>query len=203
MLKKQKAKSAAFTTEKKVSLLVFFLFASSFLFAQQKIIVAGKVFTEKNTPLAGVSVNVKESSAGTTTDADGKFSIQVIKGATIVLSFVGYEEKTVKVSNDKSAASIQMVSTTSSLGEVVVVGYGKQKKVNLTGSFATLNNKDLKTIPSSNMVTGLAGKLPGLRVTQQTGEPGSYNSLFDIRGFGTPLIVVDGLVTDEGTFVRL
>ena len=204
MLKKQTTKSiAVFTTEKKVLISMVFLFLSSFLFAHEKIVVKGKIFTENNIPLAGVSVNVKETSGGTTTDADGNFSIQVSKGATIVLSFVGYEEKTVKVSNEKSAANIQMVSTTSSLGEVVVVGYGKQKKVNLTGSFSTLNNKDLKTIPSSNMVTGLAGKLPGLRVTQQTGEPGSYNSLFDIRGFGTPLIVVDGLVTEEGTFVRL
>lgn len=195
MLKKQTTKSiAVFTTEKKVLISMVFLFLSSFLFAQEKIVVKGKIFTENNIPLAGVSVNVKETSGGTTTDADGNFSIQVSKGATIVLSFVGYEEKIVKMSNEKSAANIQMVSTTSSLGEVVVVGYGTQKKVNLTGSFAMLNNKDLKTIPSSNMVTGLAGKLPGLRVTQQTGEPGSYYSLFDIRGFGTPLISVDGLV---------
>lgn len=203
MLKKQKRKTTLFPTKQKVLIPILFLFFSSFIFAQQKINVTGKVFTENNIPLAGVSINVKETLVGTTTDANGKFSIQVNKGATIVLSFVGYEEKIIKVNNEKSVGNIQMASATGSLGEVVVVGYGKQKKVNLTGSFATVTNKDLKTIPSSNIVTGLAGRLPGLRVTQQTGEPGSYNTLFDIRGFGSPLIVIDGLVSDASTFARL
>lgn len=192
-----------FTIEKKALIFLFFLFVSLFSFAQQKITFTAKVLSESNAPLAGVSVNVKGGSGGTITDTDGKFSIQLSKGAILVLSFVGYEEKILQVSSDKGVINIQMVSTTSNLGEVVVVGYSKQKRVNLTGSFATLSNKDIKTIPTSNMVTGLAGRLPGLRVTQQTGEPGAYNTLFDIRGFGNPLIVVDGLITDRSTFVRL
>lgn len=93
MFKRQKTKSTV-VFPKKILVPIVFLFFSSFLFAQQKITVTGKVFTENNIPLAGVSVNEKETSVGTTTDMDGKFSIQVNKGATIVLSFLGYEEKT-------------------------------------------------------------------------------------------------------------
>ena len=88
-----------FTTKREFLIFIFFLFFSSFSFAQQKITVNGNVFTEKNVPLSGVSVNLQGSSFGTTTDAQGKFTLQVNKGATLLFTFVGYEEKEVKINN--------------------------------------------------------------------------------------------------------
>ena len=107
--------------KKKVSVTALFFFLSTFSFAQQ-ITVTGNVVTEKNLPLAGVSVNVQGSTSGTTTDANGRFTIQVNKGATLILSFVGYQQRQIVVNSEKDAANISMISTASSLNEVVVVG---------------------------------------------------------------------------------
>ncbi|HEY8660851.1 MAG TPA: TonB-dependent receptor [Hanamia sp.] len=183
---------------KRVLIFFFFLFFSSFSFAQQKITVNGNVYTEKNIPLAGVSVNIEESSIGTTTNAEGKFTIQVSKGATLVFSFVGYEEMQIKVNNEKSVGNIQMVSTTSALNEVVVVGYGTQKKATLTGSVASISGNDIRKSPAPNISNSLVGRLPGLVVVSRTGEPGNDASLLRIRGVNTlgdnsPLIIVDGI----------
>jgi len=188
--------------EKKVLIFIFFLFFTSFSFAQQKITVNGNVFTEKNDPLSGVSVNLQGSSFGTTTDAQGKFTLQVNKGATLLFTFVGYEEKEVKVNNEKSVGNIQMVSTTSALSEVVVVGYGTQKKATLTGSIADVSGDMLKKSPAPNISNSLAGRLPGLVVVSRTGEPGNDASLLRIRGVNTlgdnsPLIIVDGVQNRE------
>ena len=124
--------------KKKVSITALFFFLSTFSFAQQ-ITVTGNVVTEKNLPLAGVSVNVQGSTSGTTTDANGRFTIQVNKGATLILSFVGYQQRQIVVNSEKDAANISMISTASSLNEVVVVGYGTQRKRNITGAISTVD----------------------------------------------------------------
>ena len=123
--------------KKSALLILLSLFYSSFLFAQQNITVKGTVIAEKNAPLPGVSVNVKGTTKGTTTDAGGRFSIQVSKGSTLVLSFVGYRQMEVVV-NDKTAINVQMVSSGSDLSEVMVVSYGTQKKRDITGSIRLL-----------------------------------------------------------------
>ena len=184
----------------KVGMIGFLIFTSFLSFAQQKIIVNGNVFTENNVPLAGVSVNVKNSSGGTATDAEGKFTIQVGKGATLVLSFVGYEEKQVLVNNEASAANIQMVSITSTLDNVVVA-YGIQKKVTVTGAISSIQTKEIKQSPAANLAVTLAGRLPGLTAIQTSGEPGRDATLLYLRGQGTingqnPIILVDGVPRD-------
>ncbi len=195
MLKKR---IAYFHLKIKVCLIFFSLLSSIYSFAQQKISVNGNVSSEKNEPLAGVSVNVNGSSAGTTTDGDGKFTIQVNKGATLVFSFVGYEENQVKVTNEKSVGNILMVSTASALSEVVVVGYGTQKKATLTGAVASVSGNEIRKSPAPNISNSLVGRLPGLVVVSRTGEPGNDGSLLRIRGVNTlgdnsPLIIVDGI----------
>jgi len=182
--------------KKKVSVYIFFLFFSSSAFAQQKIIVNGNVFTGENTPLSGVSINVKGSSGGTTTDTEGKFTIQVSKGATLVLSFIGYEEKQVLVSSEKSVINIQMVSTASSLNEVVVVGYGTQKRATVTGSISSVEGKQLTVAPVASTANALAGRLPGLVSLQSSGQPGYDAASLSIRGFGNALVIVDGVESD-------
>lgn len=184
--------------QKKVLLLMFILFSCSLSFAQQKITVEGAISSENKVPLAGVSINIKGSSIGTTTNADGKFIIQVNKGATLVLSFVGYEEKEVKVNNENSFGNIQMVSKSSALNEVVVIGYGTQKKVTLTGSVVAVKGADIVKSPSVNVANSLAGRLPGVIINNRSGEPGRDNPSISIRGRSTTgnnsaLVIVDGV----------
>ncbi|MFZ5977982.1 MAG: SusC/RagA family TonB-linked outer membrane protein [Bacteroidota bacterium] len=191
-----------FLKQKRGSMIVFFLFFSSFSIAQQKITVNGTVVGENDVPLSGVSVHVAGTTTGITTDAQGKFTLQVNKGATLVLSFVGYEEKQVKVNNGGSVGNIQMVSTASAaLGEVVVVGYGKQKKVSVIGAISSISAKEILQSPSSSLATTLAGRLPGLISIQRDGDPGRPNLDIFIRGRSTlnnqtPLILVDGIERD-------
>lgn len=190
-----------FLKQKRGSMIVFFLFFSSFSIAQQKITVNGTVVGENDVPLSGVSVHVAGTTTGITTDAQGKFTLQVNKGATLVLSFVGYEEKQVKVNNGGSVGNIQMVSTASALGEVVVVGYGTQKKITVTGAISSINTKEIKQSPAANLAVTLAGRLPGLTAIQTSGEPGRDATLLFLRGQGTingqnPIILVDGVPRD-------
>jgi TonB-linked SusC/RagA family outer membrane protein len=170
---------------------------------QQQNSVSGKVTDSSNQPLPGVTVLVKGTSQGLITNADGAYSlINVPPGATLVFSFVGMRTQEVAVAG-KTTINVTLEEETIGIEEVVAVGYGTAKRISLTGSFVSATSKELKAIPTSNVVTGLAGVLPGLRVTQRTGEPGAYNTLYDIRGFGNPLIVIDGLVSNSSTFVRL
>ena len=182
----------------KVSLVGCFLFFCSLSFAQQKTNVTGNVITENNAPLAGVSVNIKGRTGGTTTDMSGKFSIQANKGTTLIFSFVGYEAKQVEVGSEADLGTISLVSTTASLGEVVIVGYGTQKKATLTGAVSSVSGEAIQKSVAPNVSNSLAGRLPGLVVVSRTGEPGNDGSLLRIRGVNTlgdnsPLIIVDGI----------
>ena len=177
--------------------------STEFYEQQQQNSVSGKVTDSSNQPLPGVTVLVKGTSQGLITNADGAYSLtNVPPGATLVFSFVGMRTQEVAVAG-KTTINVTLEEETIGIEEVVAVGYGTAKKISLTGSFVSATSKELKAIPTSNVVTGLAGVLPGLRVTQRTGEPGAYNTLYDIRGFGSPLIVIDGLVSNSSTFVRL
>lgn len=195
MLRKQ---FAYFHLGIKLSLSCCLLLLSLLSFAQQKITFNGTVSSDKNEPLAGVSVNINGGSAGTTTDANGKFSIQAKKGATLILSFVGYEENKIKLADEKNLGTMLMTTAASALSEVVVVGYGTQKKATLTGSISTIGGSEIEKSPAPNISNSLVGRLPGLVVVSRTGEPGNDGSLLRIRGVNTlgdnsPLIIVDGI----------
>jgi len=181
----------------KLSLSCCLLLLSFLSFAQQKITFNGTVSSDKNEPLAGVSVNVNGSSAGTTTDADGKFSIQVNKGATLVYSFVGYESQQVKVTSGNTPVNIHLVSITSSLGEVVIVGYGTQLKREVTGAVQTIEASKLRDLPVSQITQKLQGRLAGVQINETTGKPGQGMSVrirgqLSVSAGSDPLYVVDG-----------
>lgn len=182
--------------KEKAFILACLLLLYSFSFAQQKLTVTGNVVTENNVPLAGVSVNVQGASSGTITDAEGRFTIQLSRGATLIFSFVGYQEKKIVINSNKDVANILMIPATSSLDEVVVVGYGTQKKQTVTGSIASVEGEQLAVAPVASTANTLAGRLPGLVSLQPGGQPGADAANLSIRGFGKALVIVDGIESE-------
>ncbi|WP_456457886.1 SusC/RagA family TonB-linked outer membrane protein [Reichenbachiella sp.] len=148
--------------------------------------------------LPGVNVVVKGTTAGTVTDMDGQYTIEAEAGATIVFSYIGYLSQEVTIGS-QSVIDVLLVVDAKQLEEVVVVGYGTQKKAHLTGSIASVNNKDINQSASTNVTNGLVGRVPGLVGIQQSGQPGEDVTPFYIRGQNslndgsTPLILVDGV----------
>lgn len=161
--------------------------------------VSGKVVDEKGEGLPGVSILVKGSSRGTTTDLEGGFVLSIPdNGATLVLSFVGYLPQEVEVGN-RDFVDVSLQPDNKTLDELVVVGYGTQKKVNLTGAVAMVDiAKETESRPITSLSAGLSGLAAGLHVNQGSGRPGNDGATLRIRGQGTlnnadPLIVIDGV----------
>ncbi|QRR04175.1 TonB-dependent receptor [Dyadobacter sandarakinus] len=161
--------------------------------------ISGTVTDASGAGLPGVSILVKGTQTGTTTDTDGKYKLSVTdNSAILVLSFVGYVTQELPVGN-KTVIDVQMSTDDKALEEVVVVGYGTQKKANLTGAVSTIDSKAIENRPSSNLSTGLQGVTPGLIITRQTGQPGRENIGIQIRGATSangnvnPLVLLDGV----------
>jgi len=175
--------------------LVIFIFSNNSLYAQQK--VTGKVIGAKDqVPLIGVTVHIEGSSSSVTTGNDGAFSINVKNGATLTFSMVGFVTKKVKVTNG-SIGNVALEEDVKSLSSVVVVGYGTQKKVNLTGSITTIDMSEKEGQPITNVSNALHGA-PGLFVNLGNSQPGVDRATIRIRGMGTlnnndPLVLVDGI----------
>lgn len=161
--------------------------------------VKGRVTGEKGEPLPGVSVAIKGSSKGTTTDNNGNYTLQVPNGTeTLVFTFIGYAAQELPV-NSRATINVQLVVENTSLTAVVVVGYGTQKKVSLTSAVSAVNAEEIVTTKNENVQNMLTGKVSGLRVVQNSSEPGSFDNQFDIRGLGIPLVVIDGIPRDNIT----
>lgn len=175
----------------------------------QQQMISGTVVDEKGETIPGVNVSQEGTSNGTTTDADGKFTLKLTNNAkTLIVSAVGFE--TLKVSiGSKKQFKITLKSSSEALQEVVVVGYGTQKKSSMVSSITTISAKELKG-SSSNLTSMLAGKISGMVAYQRSGEPGADNSDFFIRGLGTfgsgkqnPLILIDGIESTTTDMARL
>lgn len=184
--------------------IVFLLTVSSTLVAQT---VKGKITDEKGSPLPGVSVLVKGTQNGVVSDVDGGYTLTVDKNSTLVFSYIGFLSKEEAV-NGRSSLDISLEPDTKALGEVVVVGYGTQKKVTVTGAVAALQGEKIIKSPATDISNSLAGRLPGLVVIQQSGEPGYDGASISIRGTNTlgnnsPLIVIDGIPDRDGGIGRL
>lgn len=180
--------------------LVAFLCASS-VFAQQRMIT-GNVIDSNGESIIGATVKVKGSSAGTITDMTGRFSIELPANSdVIVVSYIGYLTQEVKVGN-RNSFIITLREDVKTLDEVVVVGYGTQKKGNVLASISTIDSDDLSRKTSSTTAAALVGKIAGVTSRQTSGTPGASAKL-QIRNLGTPLYVIDGIVKDEGSFNQL
>ncbi|HYH57457.1 MAG TPA: carboxypeptidase-like regulatory domain-containing protein, partial [Anseongella sp.] len=171
--------------------------------------IEGQVTDGNGQPLPGVSVLLKNTLNGVSTDAEGRYVIEVPGGAdTLVFSLIGFREQEAAVQG-RTVIDIQLEEDASALDEVVVVAYGEQKKESMVSSITTINPKELKG-PTSNLTTMLAGRLAGVVAYQRSGEPGADNAQFFIRGITTfgsgkvdPLILIDGMESTQDALARL
>ena len=166
--------------------------------------ISGKITDKSGEPLIGVTVMAKGTTTGAITDIDGNFTLpDVTPGQEVTLSYVGYTPASFKVGT-KDNYDISMTESSELLDEVVVVGYGAQKKINLTGAVSTVSAEDLKDRPIDNLGRQLQGMVPNLNVTLQSGQPGAGATL-NVRGTtspngGSPLVLIDGV---EGDISRI
>lgn len=165
--------------------------------------ITGKVTDEQGGGLPGVSVVVKGTQKGTTTDAEGNYSLSIPEGSvTLVFSFVGYTSKEMPAGAE-NVLNVSMGADTKALEEVVVVGYGAQKKRDITGSVASISTSEVADMPVANLGQKLQGKFAGVQVSQTSGEPGRgmafrVRGQASINGGNSPLIVIDGFPTITG-----
>lgn len=186
--------------------LSLFVLCTTVVFAQQKSI-KGTVVDATGEPLIGVNVSVKGTTIGIITDIDGNYSLEVPTNATLVFSYIGYRTQELSVGN-QTTINITMQEDTQNIDEVVVVGYGVQKKETVTGSVSTLKGDDLIKSPVANLSNAIAGKMSGVVTYQRSGEPGYDGATIRIRGSNTlgnndPLIVIDGVAARAGGLERL
>ncbi len=173
----------------------------------QDLTISGKVTDgDTGTGLPGVNVIVKGSSMGTATDVDGKFSLTVSRGATLIVSYIGFATQEVAVSNE-SFFDIRLQSDITQLNEIVVVGYGTQQKREIVGSIAKVNGSDLTIAPTPSFESALQGRAAGVQVIQGSGLAGS-GAVVRVRGIasvsagGDPLYVVDGIPITQTQFLN-
>ena len=169
----------------------------------QTFVVTGQVVDQDGEPLIGATIKVKGAQGGSVTDIDGNFQLETTRNATLVISYVGYQDKEVAVNGHSALGQIELASDNQLLEQVVVVGYGVQKKADLTGSVSIVNAEEMKRVSNSNISTMLEGKVAGVQITSD-GQPGADPTV-RIRGIGSfgstaPLYVVDGV--PMGTTIR-
>src|SRR5690625_1907303 len=163
--------------------------------------VQGTVVNQDGEPLIGVNIQVKDSSKGTATDFEGKFVLEdVDENAVLVISYVGYQTQEIPIAGN-SELDIVLVSDSELLVEILVVGYGTQKKLSVTGAISDVPTKNIQLVATPSLSNALAGSMPGIVSRQSSGEPGYDGAAIFIRGFGTwenrnPLVLVDGVERD-------
>lgn len=160
--------------------------------------ISGRVLDANGEPAIGATVVVKGTTIGTTTDIDGRFSLEASDESVLEISYVGYETQQLKARVGKGLV-VSLREDSQLLDEVVVVGYGIQKKVTLTGAVASIKEAELISTKNENTQNMLTGKIPGVRVMQKSAEPGAFSNVFDIRGFGDALVIIDGVPRDNMT----
>ena len=161
--------------------------------------ISGVVLDATGLPIIGANVIVKGTTTGSITNLDGAFSLEVPEGSVLQISYIGYLTKEIPVKGNNTNFDIQLMDDTQALEEVVVVGYGSQKKVNVIGSIASVDSKALEARAVPDVSNMLTGQLSGVTITQESGNPGQDAGTIRVRGVGSfgatpsPLVLVDGL----------
>lgn len=188
-----------------LSLLLFSLFIVHNSVGQTNVSLQGTVLDATGQPLPGVNVVIKGTTNGTVTDLDGKYALQVPEDAVLVFTFVGFTAQEIPI-NGRSTIDISLEEDLGDLDEFVVVGYGIQRKSDLTGAISSVDSRDINRLPVSDVTQSLQGRVSGVQITQNSGAPGA-GSTVRIRGVGTlnnssPLYVVDGMLLDDIDFLN-
>lgn len=184
-------------------LLILFCFCVNFELVgstnidQQKKQITGTIVDVNGESIIGANVVEKGTTNGTVTNVDGKFTLSIEGNAILQVSYIGYRSQEVN-SAGKNYFNIMMEEDSQALDEVVITGYGTQKKETLTGAVSTISASDIVSTKSTNTMINMQGKLPGLLYRPSSGEPGDFGGALSIRGFETPVIVIDGVVRDRG-----
>lgn len=180
-----------------VILFAMIMLAAPSIMAQ--IIAKGVIQDVGKEPMVGVAVKEKGTNNGVLTDIDGQFSLKVSPSAILEFSYVGYKPLEMPAKADMGVITMQ--EDTEQLDEVVVVGYGTQKKVNLSGAVSAIDGDKISSKPTTDVLTALQGEVPGLQVLRTSGEPGSETSGMRVRGFSSAnatstLVLIDGVEGD-------
>ena len=166
--------------------------------AQTRTKITGIIIDPSGSAVIGANLSVKGSKAKAISDVDGRYAIEATNGEKIIITYIGFDRQELTVGKDNTT-KIVIVESDKSLDEVVVVGYGTQKKATLTGAVSSIINKEIITTKNENIMNMMTGKVPGVRIVQKSAEPGSFNNTFDIRGLGNPLVIIDGVPRDNFT----
>ena len=173
-----------------MSMVLGLVLGASALLAQN-ITVTGTVTDAMKEPIIGASILQQGTTNGTATDIDGNFTLSVPADALLEISSIGFETRVLKAT---AKMEVILVEDSEMLNETVVVGYGVQKRESLTGAITQIRSEDIAATKTADGVAALQGKIPGLLITQNSGKPGAFASEINLRGFGTPMVVVDGVV---------
>ena len=194
---------------KRNTILLLLLLSLTSMVSAQQFTLTGSVVDKNNEPIIGASVLIKGTNNGIITDLDGNFTLKnVSKGNVISISYIGYQSQNITINGAQKPLIITLNEDTKTLDEVVVVGFGTQKKVNLTGAVATVDLKTLESRPVTSVAQALQGAIPGLNVsTPDAGGKLDANPTINIRGTGnlgtgssaSPLILIDGVAGDINT----
>jgi TonB-linked SusC/RagA family outer membrane protein len=170
----------------------------------QDVTVSGKVIDESGLPIPGVTISIKGTSKATATDIDGNYQLKAASNGTLVFSYMGYSSLQEAI-NGRTRIEVKLTPESQALQEVVVVGYGTQKKSVNTGAISSVKAKDLEKIPNGRIEQALQGRVSGVIVSAQSGQPGAASTVrvrgittFDTYGGNNPLWVVDGVIVDSG-----
>ncbi len=189
--------------KRKIAYFFTFLMTGCVLAMAQNVTVKGVIKDQQGVSLPGVSVKIKGSNQGSSTGVNGEFTINAPGSATLIFTYIGFKSLEQPI-NNRTELNITLIEESSELSEVVVVGYGTQKKSVVTGAISSVKAKDLENIPSGRVEQALQGRVSGLTIAQNSGQPGSASTI-RVRGITTfggsgnnPLWVVDGIVVDAG-----
>src|SRR5699024_2986894 len=147
---------------------------------EDPVVITGTVTDTNGDPLPGVTVSIPGTGIGTATDMDGRYSLSVPEGCTLVFSFIGFESQSVAV-GDRSVLDVTLMEDMASLEEVMVVGYGMVRKSDVTGSISSVDSEEINAFPTANVMQALAGRASGVHVKQNNGAPGAPVSI-RVRG---------------------
>ncbi|MEG2060255.1 MAG: TonB-dependent receptor [Alistipes sp.] len=185
-----------------ILMMLFLVFAPISSQAQNTVTVSGVVTTTNNEPVVGAAVIAKDTNIGVSTGAHGEYTVKVPANATLEFSFIGLTRKSEAV-NARTRIDVVLAADDTLIDDVVVVGYGTQKRGSITGAVSGVKGSEMLRTKSENPQNMLTGRVAGLRVWQKSSEPGTFNNSFDIRGMGAPLVVIDGIPRSADDFQRM